>query len=197
MIMILNKPILGSSLILWIVLILGCSPNLEDQVKTYEQVHNRHDIEKVMSLYTKDITFEIVGTWTKVGIEQVRKLAEWDAATNSHMIISDIEIHRDTVTFKLKEGNDWWRLAGIEDLYYEPCRMVFQGGKINQLKAEVTQESMKAFQEVWPAIVQWASKERSEALSELMPEGEFVYSAESAKRWLALLREWRENTNQP
>ena len=175
--------------------ILSCSPTLENRVKTYEQAHNKHDIEKVMSLYTTDITFEIVGTWKKAGKEQVSELAEWDAATNSHMVISDIKVIKDTVTFKLKEANDWFRLAGIEFMYYEPCTMVFFDGLIKELKAEVTQESILAFQEVWPSIYQWISEERNEELSKLISEGEFVYNSENAKKWLSLLNEWREKNN--
>ena len=183
-------------LLLWFIFILfGCIPKLEIQVKTYEQAHNGHDVEKVMSLYTNDISFEIVGAWMKSGKEQVRELAEWDAVTNSHMIISDMEVHADTVIFMLKEGNDWFRLAGIEFMYYEPCRMVFYNGMIKEIKAEVSEESVKAFQEVWPSIFQWLSEERNEELSELMPEGEFVYSAENARKWLSLLSEWREKVN--
>lgn len=190
------KPYVYFFLILLLyVNILGCSPTLENRVKTYEQAHNRHDIEKVMSLYTNDITFEITGTWMKAGKKQVQELAEWDAATNSHMIISNIEVNKDTATFKLKEGNDWFRLAGIEFMYYESCRMVFHDGLIKELKAEVTQESMMAFQEVWPSIYQWISEVRNEELSKLMSEGEFVYNSENAKKWLSLLKEWQENTN--
>ncbi len=175
--------------------ILGCSPTLENRVKTYEQAHNKHDIEKVMSLYTNDITFEIVGTWKRAGNKQVRELAEWDAATNSHMIISDIKVIEDTVTFKLKEGNDWFRLAGIEFMYYEPCKMIFQDGLIKEIKAEGTQESIMAFKEVWPSIYQWMSEERNEELSELISEGEFVYNSENAQKWLSLLKEWQEKAN--
>ena len=177
------------------VIISGCSPALENRLKTYEQAHNKHDIEKVMSLYTNDITFEIVGSWKKTGKEQVRGIAEWDAATNSQMIISDIKVSKDTVTFKLKEGNDWFRLAGIEFMYYEPCTMVFKDGLIKEIKAEVTQESMLAFRKVWPSLYQWISEERNEELSELIFEGQFIYNSENAKKWLSLLKEWRQKDN--
>jgi len=149
-----------------------------------------------MSLYTNDIRFEIVGSWSKVGKEEVRPLAEWDAATNSHMIISDIKVSADTVTFKLDEGNDWFRLLGMEVLHYEPCIMVFQDGMLKELKAELVQENIITLQEAWQLMFQWVSKERSKELSDLMPEGEFVYGADNARKWLSLLSEWREKTNQ-
>ena len=179
-------------IILLNTIITGCSLTLEDRVKIYEQTHNKHDIEKMISLYSDDIRFEIVGTWIKTGKDQVRELAEWDAATNSHMIISDIKVSNDTVTFKLKEGNDWFRHIGIEFMYYDPCIIVFSNGLIKELKAEVNNESMKAFQEVWPSIYQWLSEEKKEELTELISEGEFVYNSENAKKWLIILNEWRD-----
>jgi len=174
----------------------GCSLSLGDRVKTYEEAHNNHDIDKTMSLYANDITFEIVGSWMKSGKEQVRGLAEWDAATNSQMFISEIYVSGDTVTFKLKEGNDWFALIGIDFMYYEPCSMIFSDGLIKELKAEVSEESRKAFQEVWPPIYQWLSEERSEELSPLIFEREFVYNAANAKTWLSLLKEYRQKANE-
>lgn len=180
-----------SNIILMSVIIQSCStPTPGDQVKTYELAHNHHDIEKVMSLYDDDITFEITGAWKRTGKEQVRGLAEWDSVTNSHMIISNIEVNEDTVTFSLKEGNDWFRLAGIGLMFYEPCRMVFSDGMIKELKAETTRESIVAFQEAWPPVYQWLAEARSEELSGLMSQGEFIYNAENAEKWISLLKEY-------
>jgi len=158
------------------------------------QAYNSHDVEKLMSFYTDDIRFEVVGFFVKEGKEDIRKLTEYDAAVNVHMSISNIKVSGDTVTFTLIESNDWFRLAGVEELIYEPNRIVFHGGLIKEIKTEITPESAKAAGEAWQAIMQWASKERSEELADLMPGGEFIYSAESARKWLALLRQWREVT---
>jgi hypothetical protein len=181
----------------WIILLfliasISCSTRLEDRVKSYELAHNIHDIDKVMSLYTNDIKFEVAGAWIKTGKEQVRGIAEWDLATDSEMIISDIKIANDTATFKLKEGNDWFRSIGIEYMYYEPCRMVFEDGLIKEIKAEVTEESRKKFNEMWPPIYQWLNTEKNEELSKLVTvEGEFIYDQEHAAKWLSLLKQWK------
>lgn len=59
------------------------------------------------------MTFKIVGPLIKSGKEQVRELAECDAAVYSQMLISGIQVSEDKVIFKLKEGNDWFGLIGI------------------------------------------------------------------------------------
>lgn len=176
---------------LMFIILQACSGNLETKVMVYEQAHNMHYTERVMSLYSDDITFEIVGAWKKTGKEEVKGVAEWDAATNSHMIISDIVAKGDKATFKLKEGNDWFRNIGIEFMYYD-CIMVFKNGLINELKAETSEESIIAFQEAWPPLYKWLLQEKGSELLLLMNDGEFIYNSENAKMWLIILKEYQE-----
>jgi len=171
----------------------GCSPTLEERVVSYQQAHNDHDIDKVMSMYADDITFEVVGMFTKTGQDQVRGIAEWDLATNSKMIISDIQITGNTATFKLKEGNDWFRLVGVEYMYYNPCSMVFKDGLIKEFSAQVTDKSKDAFVKTWPPVYNWLMEDKKEELSKLTTaEGAFIYNLENAKIWLSLLEEWND-----
>jgi hypothetical protein len=161
-------------------------------VKRYEKIHNSHDVEMALSLYSDDVRFEVVGMFVKVGKDQVRDIEEWDAETNSHMTISNVEVQGNTASYRLAEGNDWFRLAGIELMYYEPCRIVFREELIAEIECEATDESKSAMGEVWQPIMEWASRERSDELAGLMPDGKFVYGAESARKWMSLLKEWRD-----
>ena len=178
------------------LMLSGCRVDPIGQVRAYEQAHNAHDVNKVMSMVAGDIRFEIAGSWMKSGKEQVHGLAEWDSVTHSHMIISDIEQQGDTVKFRLKEGNDWFRLIGIEYMSYDPCRIVFQNGLIKEIRAEVAQTSRDEFRKAWPPVLQWLSQNRSRELEELTPGGEFIYNSGSAGKWISLLSEWREKTRQ-
>ena len=177
--------------LLLIFTLFSCTPDPAKQVRTYEKAHNDHDVNKVMSLYTDDIIFEITGSWRKSGRDQVHGLAEWDSVTGSNMIISDIVEGKDTVRFRLKEKNDWFRAIGIEYMYYDPCIMVFSGGLIKELKATVTEESSEAFRVRWPLVYQWLSMEKEPDMTRLIANGEFVYNAENANKWLLLLKEWQ------
>jgi hypothetical protein len=144
-----------------------------------------------MSFYADDIEFEIVGAWARKGKAAMRELAEWDRVTNLHMAFSDIVVNGDTVTCKLVENNDWWRLAGIGEVQYQPCVMVFHNGLISEMRATMTQESLDRYAEKWPSIISWAKEHRGEEVKGLLPGGKFIYSAEAAKKWLALLQAWR------
>jgi hypothetical protein len=145
-----------------------------------------------MSFYADDIEFEIVGVWVRKGKAAVRELAEWDKATNLQMTISDIVVSGETVTFKLVEKSDWWTLAGIGDVHYQPCFMVFRNGLITRLCATMTQQGFDRYAQQWPLIINWAREHRRDELEELLPGGEFIYGAEPARKWLVLLRAWRE-----
>jgi len=187
-----SNVVVQMSLVVFIALLVSsCAPDLAERVKAYEATYNAHDVEKLMSFYSDDIRFEIVGAWVKKGKTAVRELAEWDKATNMHMTISDIRVSGDSATFKLVETNDWWKLAGIGDVCYKPSVMIFHNGLISELRATMTQESLDAYAKAWPSIISWAKEHRKDELEELLPGGVFIYSAEAAKKWIDLLREWR------
>jgi hypothetical protein len=172
-------------------MVLSCGINLEERVRAYEQTCNSHDFDGMMSFYAEDAQFKVVGAFDKIGIEEIRSITEWDTTVKVHMRISDITVNGDTVTFKLVESNEWWRLAGIHEVTYSPCTMIFSNGLIKLIKAEATNESLTAISKVLPGIFDWVSKERSEDFAEVMPGGEFIYTAESAKKWLELLKDRR------
>ena len=174
------------------VFLMSCAPDLAERVREYEAIYNTHDVDKIMSFYTDDVRFEIVGVWVKHGKESVRELAEWDEATNLRMTISDISVSGDTATFILAEQNEWWTLAGIGEVRYEPCVTVFRDGLICELRATMTQESIDAYAKSWPSIIAWAKQHRPELVAELLPGGRFIYGREPARKWLSLLQEWRE-----
>jgi len=173
--------------------LLSCTPQPEEILQSYVEAYNSHDVEKVMSLYTDDVIFENVGVWKKQGKQEIRKITEWDATTHIHMQVSDIEVFGDTVTFYLIETNDWLKMAGIGELHYKGS-IVGHKGLIQKVRAEITEKSLETFQKAWQSIMGWAYEERSSELAELMPNGEFLYGGEVAKKWLVLLQEWRETT---
>jgi len=173
-------------------MLFSCSPNLMDLIKAYEKAYNEHDLEGVMSLYAEDVRFEAIGSFVKAGKEEVRKLTEYDFAVNVQMDISNIKVVGDTIIFRLTESNDWFRLAGIDELVYEPNKVVFKDGLIKEIRSEITKESAMDFGKVWKDLKGWAKEEKVEELSELMPDGVFIYNKNTAKKWLELLKEWSE-----
>lgn len=169
-----------------------CSPNLKVIVLQYLDFHNKHDIENEISYLKNDIIFEAVDVWTKEGKDQIRNLAEYDAALNSELICYDFKISKDTVKCKTIEKNDWFRLADIDSVEYEYSYFIIEEGLIAKIIAKLTVNSTEEITSKLQSIIQWISANNPESLNELMLEGEFQYSKESAIKWLDLLKAWGE-----
>ena len=51
--------------------------NLIDLVKRFLERVNQHDVEKIMTMYTEDVTFEVVGYSKVAGKQQVKIIFEY------------------------------------------------------------------------------------------------------------------------
>ena len=149
----LNELGISSLLFLLLTLILSCSPKLENRFKAYMEAHNSHDVEKVMSFYAEDARFEFVESWVREGKEAIRKQEEFDAALNSQLDFTDLKVSGDIVTAKVTERSDYYKLAGIDEVYYEYYTIIFRDGLIKEIKTELTQESVKAINEVFQGLL--------------------------------------------
>lgn len=176
-------------------MILPRTPKLKNRVKVYEKAYNSHNLERIMSLYAENATFEVVGQFVLKSKEQIRDLTEYDIALNIHMYISEYIAKGDTIICKLAETNDWLKTAGIKKAHYS-MKLVFSNGLIKLLRAKATSETNQAFSQMFNPLTEWASKERPLRLAEMMPAGRFVYNSENAKKALALLQEWLGKTSQ-
>ncbi|KPK70680.1 hypothetical protein AMJ87_08550 [candidate division WOR_3 bacterium SM23_60] len=187
-----------SPIFLWtlILMVLACAPDLSERMRIYVETYNTHDVDEIMTFYTDDVRFENVGVWVKTDKQEVRKITEWDATTHIVMKVSNVMVRGDTVTFSLLETNDWLKLAGIGEALYEPSRIVFKDGKIAIIQAKLTEESLNRWMPKWNSILAWATEHRPDRLAEVMPEGAFVFGADYARKWLELLEEWRQATEE-
>ncbi|MCK4271541.1 nuclear transport factor 2 family protein [bacterium] len=180
-----------SVLFLPVLLALSCSPKPTSVIQSYEEAYNGHDLEKLLSLYAEEVSFEVVGQISLQGKEVLRDLTEHDFVLNIHMSIRQVRAQGDSVMCQLTETNDWLKTAGIGEARYS-VTFVVKDGLIESIRAEQTAETERVFKRVLGPLTEWASDERPEALAEMMPQGAFVYNAENAKKSLSLLREWKQ-----
>jgi len=178
------------------LLLLSCSSNHTDRVKAYEASHNSHDVEGTLAFFTDDFRYEMVGSWVAEGREQMRKFEEWDASIGSELSFDNFDVSGDTVMCTVIERNDWFSLVGVDAIYYECVRIIFNNGLIAEITAEQSHESMLAAQTAFQAFIEWAIKEHPQRLAELMSGAKFEFSKETADKWLSLLKEWRQQLDQ-
>ena len=175
-----------------ISLTVACGHKPPDIVKAYQEAYNVSDIEKIMSLYADEARFHVPGLFDLQGPEELRGLAEYDRVLHTVLEFSQLEVRGDTVMCQVKETNDWIETADIGEFYYQGI-IVVRRGRIEAIEAAFTPETDRAFRRVMIPLMQWARAEQPELLAEMMPQDEFVYNAENAKKNLSLLREFKQN----
>lgn len=185
-----------AGLLLFILLVSCSTQDLSIVVENYEQAYNNHDLEKIMSFYADDAEFEVVNIFSLSGKDQIRNLTEYDIALDIQMSIENIKIRGDSAIFELTERNDWLKAMEIEAAHYGPTILIFKDGLIEHLKATQIPQTEEAISSAIQAIMKWASANRPEQIAEMMPEGEFVYSADNAKKVIELIQQWKETSKE-
>jgi hypothetical protein len=172
--------------------VAGCSQSYVALIKAYEKLHNSHDIEGTMLLYHERIEFELAGVWLKSGKEDIRELAEWDAALNSSLRFEAIEVKGDSVFCKVIEENDWFKGVGIDQIIHDPTIFIVADGQIRKIIARPSEGVGAEIGIKLGSIYSWSKQTGDTAINELIIDGEFIYSGEAAKKWLVLLSNWKE-----
>lgn len=173
---------------------LACSSQLTQRTSVIEHAFDYSNIDNTLaSTYTDDIRFELGGIILE-GKQALRGAAEWDSVVNTHLSFSDFRMIGDTVICKCTAEDDLLKLQGNEHEYFDPVTIVFDDNRIKYVNFRRTAESLRVSNASSRPFTEWASKKRSQDLAKLMPGGKFVLSAESARGWLALVKEWHNAT---
>jgi len=174
-----------------IVSISSCSkPNLADIIREHVAAVNTDDIEKNLSLLTEDGVFEPDAATKLSGKAQVRNLMEWDVVNNARLSIKDLKVEGNTVIAELTEDNEGWRLLGIDIPF--TARYEFRGRKIRRVKLEFSTENWKIFEDAFRPFAEWTKQAHPEDYRRMSEAG---YSAEGARLFLSLAKEWRDQTS--
>lgn len=188
----ISKPHIVLYFLFMLLLTTSCKPKLDEKITAYQEAHNSGDVEKEMSFFAEDIKYDVIGQWKVTDKEHLKKLAETDVALNSHLIFTDIKSSKNKVTCKVEEENDLLKIIGIDKLYYEFREFVFEDGLIKEVKTQPTQEGADALRNSYGAFGRWAAENRREEFEELKSAA--VITKDNVGKWLALMREWREES---
>jgi len=176
------------------LLLLACSRSPVATVDTYIQAHNAGDADGQLALLTQDAVFTLEGVWERSGVDALKPLFQWDAALNSMYIVHDCSGDGDLVRCLVAETNDWMALAGVDSVDFVACFQI-SGSRIKGIHTVLTGASELKMQGIRDEILEWARKSHSTDLDFVMPGGTWSYTAESAKKWMAITAAWREATS--
>jgi len=171
---------------------------VRERFNAYIEAHNSHDIEAELAFYADEVIFEVPQNTALMRREDLRPRLEWEAATDSQLSMSGIEIDgtvsSTTVTINdFVETSTWLQLAGIGEIVYEPgTKIVFTDGLITEvLPSPPVEEGQDAVGAVMDELMDWVMENRPEEL-EGMVGGQLPYDGEGARKLLELLAYWRE-----
>ena len=173
---------------------ISCSPKPSEVVKKYESAFNSHNVNKFTSLFTDNAVIELSLLYHLKGKNQIRGYAEYDSVLSSQITISDIAENDGRAFFVMTLKNDLLRTLGIDEEKYS---LIFKidDGKIENISGGATNKTeikLKTFQN---AFMLWAARKKLDVLNEIMPNGNLVYNATNAKKYLALVTEWKRDNN--
>lgn len=153
---------------------------------------NSHNVDELMQVYSDDIRFEIPSMRMMLsGKDALRGIAEYDSVLNTIMTLSDIRVSGDSVLCEITETNDWMNAAGFSSAHYSQAVFVVKCGKISYIGAVISDSSAKYFRNTLQSFMPWGNDNYPDDMAEMMPEGDFIFSAKSGETIIRLLREWR------
>ena len=165
--------------------------NLIDLIITFQIRVHQHDIEKIMSMFTEDATFEIVGLSKFSEKQQVKTIFEYDIGVNTHLQFINFKVEGNTVHCKILERNDRLDAIGISELEFSSCIITFKDQLIKSFTAEVPPDFVEHNIAILKKFIPWLTENHPNDYSRMFtPEGRFIYNYENGRDVVPLLRKW-------
>ncbi|MFH0882901.1 MAG: hypothetical protein V2A56_07935 [bacterium] len=172
-------------------LLQACSSSPVNTVDHFIQAHNAGDVDGQLALCTGEVVYTQEGVWERNGVEELRPLFLWDAELNSMLSVQDCTGDGDLVRCLVVETNDWLTLSGEDSVTCVACFQVTKS-KIKGIHRVLTGPSAMKMQDRMDEILRWARENFPTDVDFIMPGGTWSYSAETARKWMAITAAWRE-----
>jgi len=183
---------LKSYILLLLIIFTSCTSKLEDKIKLLEEKHNKHEIDKVVSLYADDAKFVLVGGWVAKGKDKLIERFNWDFAINGSLKFYDYKTINDTVICKVEERNDFFQMLDIDVVKYDYSKFIFEDNIIKEVRAKLNQESNDLIENSMSSFIFWVSSEKPDELDSLKLNGNFLFTSEKSEKWLKLLKAYKD-----
>jgi len=176
--------------------LVACASTSSDPADVVRRYLTAHTLDDAVS--TLDPGYRLwFGTRKGDGIdrEHTARMLEWDFALQPRHRIDQIAANGGEVTARVHEDNDFSLLLGFPGWDAMSTYVVNAEGRIaSQLYVPAERQDWRPFLDT-PLV--WIREHHPDALARVFPDGKLNRSAESAREWVALLRDWRAATGQP
>ena len=79
-------------------------------------------------------------------------------------------------------------------MLYDYSKFIFEDNLIKEVRAKLNQESNNLIEESFSSFIPWVIAERPGELDSLKSNGNFLFTKEKSKKWLELLKDYRDKS---
>jgi len=180
--------------------ILSCSSQEGEEVilqrfQSYRNALNNHDKEKALTYLAEDFKLVFVDFNMTMTKDQVVDVLGWDVGANGKVTHGELHVSENTISGTFTEQNDFLKLIDIPQLKAKINYKFGEDGLIKKQLYEALPNQPSFLEKMKPAI-DWASQYRKEELAIIYPNNQMLFNEKMARRWVALLKDWRKATQQ-
>lgn len=189
------KPGIFTAVILINLLALGCGREKtpEDIVRAYIEAQNNHDVDEKMKYFDEETAFVTPGSGLSYMTEDdIRSMSQYDSVLNTTLIIENLTVDGSTVICEMTERNRWLDAAGLPPMHYDSTLFYVIGDKIRKIVSFPDDSTLQGMSDVLDKFIPWLSEKYPYEAMDMMPGGQFQYSAENAEKMILLLEKWRQ-----
>lgn len=184
-----------SNLFLLLITFYSCSninstEDMKKQFDIYFQALNDHDTETILACLSEDFQLRFSDYDFTIDKKGMVDVLGWDKGANGRVAYKDLVVEGDSVSGLFTEENDFFKLIGIQSLRATISYSFDKAGLIKE-QNYTPLPGQPSFQEKMQIAVEWARIHRPEELKEIYPQGQIRFNEKMARRWVALLREWK------
>jgi limonene-1,2-epoxide hydrolase len=172
---------------------MGIPNTLINLVETFQEKVNQHNVKEIMTMFTEDAEFEIVGLSKFSGKQNVKIIFEYDVGVNTNLQFINCKSEGDVVYCQILERNDRLDAIGINELKYSSCTFTFRNGLIQSFAPEIPPDFIEYNNKILEKFIPWLKEYYPNEYSTMFTtEGRFIYNYNNGKDVVPLLRRWNK-----
>ena len=175
---------------------MGQEPDPAKIVRTFFSAYNDHDVELTLAVVAEDFVLRDRDSTFRMDRAQLAVMLGWDVVMQGVATIESLRVDGEQVHVIASETNEFQRLLDVPP-WRLSARFHVSGELIREEVLEELPREGRTWQQALPPVVEWAQAHRPGMLHGIYENGSPVFSADSAKRWITLLRDWNATTLPP
>lgn len=177
---------------------INCSSTNQSEImkkkfEAYVASLNDHNIEKALSFLSEGFHLRFTDYDFIIDKKEIVNVLGWDKAVHGKVSYKNLVGEGDSITALFTEQNDFFKLIGIAGLKAKSTYTFDNSGLIVK-QTYTALPNQPSFQEKMQPAIEWARENRPDEINEIYHQNQMQFNLVTGERWLALLKEWKNAT---